>query len=110
MSKLFGLGSILLALAAPVVAADASPAMFGGTPSRNMVSAEKDAPAEWDVSSGKNIKWKVKLGSQTYAGPVVHDGIVYVGTNNEGLLREPIQGDKGVIMAKRRTTSSVRVA
>ena len=101
MSKLFGLGSILLALAAPAVASDAPAAMFGGTASRNMVSSEKGVPHEWDVRSGKNIKWKAKLGSQTYAGPVVYDGIVYVGTNNEGLLRESIQGDKGVIMAFR---------
>jgi outer membrane protein assembly factor BamB len=77
------------------------PAMFGGTPSRNMVSSETGLPTTWDVTSGKNIKWHQKLGSQTYAGPVIHGGQVYVGTNNEGGRRPGIEGDKGVVMAFR---------
>lgn len=94
--------SLLLAL--PVSsAAGASesdkPAMFGGSPDRNMVSDETGLPTKWDVESGENIKWRSKLGSQTYAGPVVHGGQVYVGTNNEGGRRPGIEGDKGVVMA-----------
>ncbi len=89
---------LLMALG-PLEAADPPAAMFGGTPSRNMVSTEKSAPVSWDVTTGENIKWKAKLGSQTYAGPVVYGGQVYVGTNNEGQLREGIVGDKGVVMA-----------
>lgn len=58
--------------------------MWGGTPHRNMVSGEKNAPTEWDVESGKNIKWVAKLGNKSYAGPVIANGHVYVGTNNEG--------------------------
>ena len=77
------------------------PAMFGGTPSRNMVSSETGLPATWDIESGKNVKWRQKLGSQTYAGPVVHGGRVYVGTNNEGVRRAGVEGDKGVVMAFR---------
>lgn len=58
--------------------------MFGGTPARNMVNTTaKDVPTEWDVKSGKNIKWTAKLGSRAYAGPIVADGKVFVGTNNE---------------------------
>jgi outer membrane protein assembly factor BamB len=64
-----------------------------------MVSDETGLPATWDVESGKNIKWRQKLGSQSYAGPVVHGGRVYVGTNNEGVRRPGIEGDKGVVMA-----------
>ena len=74
-------------------------AMFGGSPARNMVSSETNVPTEWDVDSGKNIKWRAKLGSQTYAGPLIHGDKVYVGTNNEGGLRPGIEGDKGVVMA-----------
>jgi outer membrane protein assembly factor BamB len=83
------------------VAAESSdpPAMFGGDLSRNMVSDATNLPTDWDVETGKNIKWRQKLGSQTYAGPVVYDGQVYVGTNNEGGRRPGIEGDKGVIMA-----------
>ena len=45
--------------------------MWGGTPDRNMVSSMKGLPTEWDVQSGKNVKWKAELGSQTYGNPVV---------------------------------------
>ena len=75
--------------------------MWGGTPDRNMVSSMKGLPAEWDVKTGKNIKWVAKLGSQSYGNPVVAGGMVFVGTNNE-LLRDPKQpGDRGVLMAFR---------
>ena len=56
--------------------------MWGGTAFRNMVSGEKDPPTDWDVATGKNIKWSQVLGSKSYAGPTVADGKVYVGTNN----------------------------
>ena len=29
--------------------------MWGGSPSRNMVSSMTGAPTEWDVKSGKNV-------------------------------------------------------
>ncbi|HWQ33265.1 MAG TPA: PQQ-binding-like beta-propeller repeat protein [Blastocatellia bacterium] len=73
--------------------------MWGGTPDRNMVSNMKGLPTEWDVRTGKNVKWVASLGSQSYGNPVVAGGQVYVGTNNEG-LRDPKQpGDRGVLMA-----------
>lgn len=100
MKKLQIIGAVGLAVGAVAWAAgEDTPAMYGNTPSRNMVSAETGLPSEWDVDSGKNIKWKAKLGSQTYAGPVVADGRVYVGTNNEGNLREGVVGDKGIVLA-----------
>ena len=92
--------SLIFMSAATAMAAD-PPAMFGGTPARNMVSSETGLPIEWDVLSGKNIKWRQKLGSQTYAGPVIYNGRVFIGTNNEGLRRPGIEGDKGVILALR---------
>lgn len=73
--------------------------MWGGAPSRNMVSAEKNIPSTWDVEKKTNIKWVASLGSQSYGNPVVAGGMVFVGTNNEG-LRDPKQtGDRGVLMA-----------
>ena len=75
--------------------------MWGGTPDRNMVSAMKGLPADWDVKTKKNVKWMARLGSQSYGNPVVAGGMVFVGTNNE-LLRDPKQpGDRGVLMAFR---------
>jgi len=66
-----------------------------------MVSSMKGLPTEWDVKSGKNVKWVAELGSQSYGNPSVGDGVVLIGTNNEG-LRDPKQpGDRGVVMAFR---------
>ena len=58
--------------------------MWGGTPDRNMVSSMKGLPTTWDVKTKKNIKWVAELGSQAYGNPVVANGMVFVGTNNEG--------------------------
>jgi len=75
--------------------------MWGGTPDRNQVSNMKGLPTEWDVKTKKNVKWVAELGSQSYGNPVVADGKVFVGTNNE-LVRDPKQpGDRGVLMAFR---------
>jgi len=75
--------------------------MWGGTPDRNMVSTMKGLPAEWDVTTKKNVKWVAELGSQSYGNPVVAGGMVFVGTNNE-LPRDKAQdGDRGVLMAFR---------
>src|SRR5438552_18683426 len=73
--------------------------MWGGTADRNMVSNMKGAPTSWDINAKKNVKWVAALGSQTYGNPVVAGGMVFAGTNNEG-LRDPKQGgDRGVLMA-----------
>ena len=75
--------------------------MWGGKADRNMVSNMKGLPTEWDVKTKKNVKWVAQLGSQSYGNPVVADGMVFVGTNNEA-LRDPKQGgDRGVLMAFR---------
>ena len=93
----------LAAVAGRAVAADGDAAwpMWGGGPARNMVSTAKGLPTSWDVKTKKGVKWVSALGSQTYGNPVVAGGIVFVGTNNEG-LRDPKQaGDRGVVMAFR---------
>src|SRR4029078_11004859 len=75
--------------------------MWGGTPDRNMVSNMKGLPTTWDVKTKKNVKWVATLGSQSYGNAVVSGGMVFVGTNNEGLRDPKITGDKGVLMAFR---------
>ncbi len=75
--------------------------MWGGTPDRNMVSNMKGLPTSWDVKEKKNVKWVAQLGSQTFGNAVVSGGMVFVGTNNEGLRDPKITGDKGVLMAFR---------
>ena len=42
----------------------------------------KPLPTTWDFGTGKNIKWTVPLGTQTYSAPTIHDGKVFIGTNN----------------------------
>jgi len=73
--------------------------MWGFTPSRNLVSDETNLPTEWDPDTGKNIKWVTQLGSQTYAGPIIHGGKVFVGTNNQTIYNPKLTGDRGVISA-----------
>jgi outer membrane protein assembly factor BamB len=75
--------------------------MWGGTPDRNMVSTMKGLPTAWDVKTKKNVKWVAELGSQAYGNPVVANGVVLVGTNNEGMRDPAVKGDKGVLMAFR---------
>ena len=74
-------------------------AMFGNTPSRNMVSNETGLPTRWDVDGGENVKWSAAVGSQAYGGPVVAGGQVFVGTNNEGRRNPKLDNDRGVVMA-----------
>src|SRR5665213_2474408 len=64
---------------------------------RNNVSGAKNIPTQWDVMSGKNIKWSAKLGSQTYATPVIANGKVFQGTNNANgyVKRYPSKIDLG---------------
>lgn len=92
---------LALLLAAGVVpdALAAETAMLGNTPSRNMASDQKGLPSTWDTETGLNVLWSEEVGSQSYAGPVIADGRVYVGTNNEDPRDAAITGDKGVLMA-----------
>src|SRR5579864_5392928 len=77
--------------------------MYGGTNQRNMANTtDKNIPESWavgeDKKDWKNIKWAIDLGSESYGGPVIAGGKIYVGTNN-GKPRDPkITGDKGVLM------------
>ena len=99
--KPFALAFVLCGGTAALLAAPAviEQAMFGNTFERNMVSAEKGLPADWDVKTGRNVKWWVDVGSQAYAGPVVIGGKVFVGTNNDGLRNPKLPNDRGVLMA-----------
>ena len=67
---------------------------------RNNVSGAKNIPTEWDVAKGKNVKWSAKLGSQTYATPVVANGKVFAGTNNANgyIKRFPSRIDMSVML------------
>jgi len=82
-------------------------AMFGGSPTRNMVNDDaKGLPTEWNVEEGdiQNLKWSADLGSRSYGGPVVAGGQVYVGTNNQNprdkkWVKDGEPVDLGILMA-----------
>jgi outer membrane protein assembly factor BamB len=86
------------------------PSWGGGDLGRNMYSPAKGLPTEFDAGktrSGsdeidpkttKNVKWVVKLGSQSYANPTVFNGKVFVGTNNESPRDKRHIGDRSILM------------
>ena len=93
----------LLLFAAVLPLASQDWPMWGGNPQRNMASPIKNLPESWDIKSGKNIKWRADIGSTSYGNPVVADGKVFLGTNNDNPKNPGITGDKGVLMCFRET-------
>ena len=79
------------------VFADDQP-QWGQRHSRNMVSSETGLADSFDPASGKNIKWVVSLGTETYSTPVVAGGRVFIGTNNNNPRDPRHQGDRGVLL------------
>jgi outer membrane protein assembly factor BamB len=85
---------------------------WGGSSTRNNTPDGHDIPTEWNTgefdyktgvwnpAKSKNVKWVVRLGSQTYGNPVVAGGHAYVGTNNSAgwLKRYPADVDLGCLL------------
>ncbi len=71
---------------------------WGQAWSRNMVSPERGLASDFDVKTGRNIKWRAKLGNETHSTPIVANGRVYIGTNNHDPRDPKHQGDRGVLM------------
>ena len=51
-----------------------------------------------DMSTTKNCLWVAKLGSQTYGTPMIANGKVYVGTNNETPRDKRHVGDRSILL------------
>ena len=47
-----------------------------------LIPQQLPLPNDWDFETGRNVKWIAPLGSQTIATPKVHQGRVFIGTNN----------------------------
>lgn len=71
---------------------------WGQKYSRNMVSAETGLLDSFDPAAGKNIKWVVPLGTESYATPIVANGRVLIGTNNDRPRDARHKGDRGVLL------------
>ena len=63
-----------------------------------MVSPEKDLVDSFDPVGGRNIRWRVALGTQSYATPIVAGGKVLIGTNNDVPRDAKHTMDAGVLM------------
>ncbi len=63
-----------------------------------MVSPERGLPDDFDPKTGKNIRWSVPLGTESYATPIVAGGKVFIGTNNARPRDPRHQGDRGVLL------------
>lgn len=86
-------------------------AVWGGSWSRNMVSPEKNPITDFepgkkvkgkdeiDMATAKNLKWVARLGSQSYGTPVISQGLVLLGTNNENPRDSKYTGDRSVVLA-----------
>ncbi|MBI1902194.1 MAG: PQQ-like beta-propeller repeat protein, partial [Planctomycetia bacterium] len=76
---------------------------WAGSPGRNNAPDVKNIPHDFDIDTGKHIKWVAKLGSQTYGNAVIANGQIYVGTNNGAgwLKRYPPDVDLGCLLCFR---------
>lgn len=101
---------ILLPLAILVLAASARAAdlpQWGERNTRNQISPETGLPDSIDLASGKNVKWIAPLGTQTYATPVIAEGKVFIGTNNDHPRDPAHPADYGVLLCLNETDGSL---
>ena len=80
---------------------------WGQKYTRNMVSAEKGLPESCDIETGKNLKWSVPVGG-AYGSPIVAEGCVFIGSNNEECRDPRFQGDHGVLLCLDKKDGSLR--
>ena len=102
--------ALFLLAAVPEFSSAADRPQWGQRHSRNMISREKGLPerfepgerdretGEIDPATTKNVKWVTRLGSRTYCSPVVAEGNVFIGTNNDAPRDPRIEGDRGVLI------------
>jgi outer membrane protein assembly factor BamB len=77
--------------------------MLGRDASRNAVSPERNPPIDWSTRAGdlRNVAWTARIGDSSFGSPIVSDGLVWVGTNNE-VPRDPVcKVDASVLMCFR---------
>ena len=71
---------------------------WGQAWTRNMVSDEVGLVEDFDPATGRNVKWVAPLGSETWATPVVSQGRVFVGTNNDPPRDPRHKGDRSLLL------------
>ncbi len=90
---------LAILVSTPAVAEDWR--MGGRSGNRNPVSPEKNGPLDWqfngDGRSGKNIRWSTQLENRAIGGPIVANGLIWIGTNNRRPRDPGSPGDRGVL-------------
>ena len=61
------------------------------------VADDQDLPADWDVKSLRNVRWKADLPGYGHSSPIVFGDRVYVTTAVSAKVPRPTLGDKGGI-------------
>lgn len=90
--------AVLLTAFGLVQPARADQPQWGHAWTRNQVSAVTGLPESFDPATGRNIKWRARLGTEAHSTPVIASGRVYIGTNNNEPRDPKHQGDRGVLM------------
>jgi len=93
-----GFGACGMSFFLSSTARSADHAQWGQAFTRNMVSAETGLVDRFDPATGHNVKWAVPLGSQTWSTPVVAQGRVFIGTNNDPPRDPRHKGDRSVLL------------
>jgi outer membrane protein assembly factor BamB len=104
----FGRLILGIALLLPVALRAADQPQWGQAFTRNMVSGETGLIEDFDPATGRNVKWVVSLGSETWATPVAAQGRVFIGTNNESPRDPRHKGDRGVLLCLDEKDGSLR--
>jgi len=63
-----------------------------------MVSDETGLIEDFDIQTGRNVKWVATLGSETWATPTVAQGRVFLGTNNDPPRDPRHKGDRAILL------------
>ena len=71
---------------------------WGQAWTRNMVSGETGLIEDFDPETGRNVKWVAPLGSETWATPVISQGRVFLGTNNDPPRDPRHKGDRSLLL------------
>jgi outer membrane protein assembly factor BamB len=103
------LGVFAICVGGSLVRAEDWP-QWGGTDARNMAAAETGIPDTFnpgrktrtrlgfDPTTARNVRFIARLGSENYSAPVIADGRIYIGTNDEDIDDPRIRPTRGGVL------------